>query len=654
MTYEVLKPSLDCLRQEYVLVQAWKKASNYIRYHNWYSDTLALDRATANLPEFIADTIEFLEDPKEWVSDPLRLVLAPKSQKWRVTKEQKWEPVESGDDKLRMRPLAHVSLRDQVVATAVMLCLANKVETEQQDPRINYERDELRKEVVSYGNRLFCDREEHELHHRWGSTKLYRSYFQDYRSFISRPTFVAESTVPKNGQRVIIIESDLDKFYDRVRPEVLAPALDRLKDNNEEPKFYNFAKRVLAWQWNTSDVKDIENYTEHSELDDFKRVALPQGLVASGFFANVVLLSFDQQLKRSFGKEIKRGLRLVDACRYVDDMRLVVTTDLAVGECKNAVEEWLQGLLNKKANGLLISKEKTEAVEFGASQRPIVRQSERMKRVQEAVSGPFGIAEGWVLLDMIQGLIRSQQDLDRKQSDSSWDFSPKSDVREERVARFAANRFRTTYRFIRPLFEDGQSAGESGKTDGEFGEIDRKSEEISVESELFFNGVGPHSRQELDEDAKEFALRIIERWTEDPSNVQLLCTGLDIWPDPETLREVLRLLRPYIYTSEGRQNRSKRQVAWYCLAELLRRGATETCIVDDKECLPNVADLNRYREILCAEAAKLVSPMLGTIPWYLRQQALLFLACYAPAAASIDRISPIAEIKEYHRLILFL
>ena len=138
MTYDILKPALDCLREEYVLVQAWKKTSNYIRYHNWYSDTLALDRATANLSEFISNTIKSLKAPERWKSDPLRLVLAPKSQKWSVSKDKKWELVESGKDKLRMRPLAHVSLRDQVVATAVMLCLANKVETQQQDPRFNF------------------------------------------------------------------------------------------------------------------------------------------------------------------------------------------------------------------------------------------------------------------------------------------------------------------------------------------------------------------------------------------------------------------------------------------------------------------------------------------------------------------------------------
>ena len=619
MTYDVLEPNLDCLHKEYVLVQAWKKTSNYIRYHNWYADTLALDRATANLPEFIAELMKSLEAPEKWENEPLRLVLAPKSQIWRVSANKTWEPAKDGDDKLRMRPLAHVNLREQVVATAVMLCLANRVETAQQDPRIKFEKTELRKRVVSYGNRLFCDKDEHELHHRWGLAKLYRSYYLDYRSFISRPTMVAERIVPKDGQRVIIIEADLDKFYDRVRPEMLMNALDTLKKDEEEQKFFDFAKKVLVWQWDESDKKDTVKYAKDSQLDDFKQVALPQGLVASGFFANVVLLAFDEQLKNNFGQEIKSGIRLEDACRYVDDLRLVVTTNRDVNECKTDVEEWLQSLLNGNANGLLVSEEKTEAVEFGASQRPIVRQSERMKRIQEAVSGPFGIAEGWVLLDMIQGLVRSQQDLSRTQSESNWDFSPKSDVREERVARFAANRFRATYRFIRPLFEDRPSASESGETVSE-------SEESDSESELFLNVVGPHSRQELDEDAKEFGLRLIERWIEDPSNVRLLWIGLDIWPDPEILKEILRLLKPYIYTREGRQNRKKRQVAWYCLAEVLRRGATETCIVDDKECLPKVADIKRYREILCAEATKLVSPKLTTIPWYLRQQAFLFLA----------------------------
>ena len=130
MNDECLRPSLELLCQEYVLIQAWKKTASYIRYHNWYSDTLALDRAAVNLPRFLADLTEHLKTPEQWSNDPLRLVPAPKSQQWRVNiSTRKWEPTRKGKDAVRLRPLAHVSLRDQVVATAVMLCLADRVET---------------------------------------------------------------------------------------------------------------------------------------------------------------------------------------------------------------------------------------------------------------------------------------------------------------------------------------------------------------------------------------------------------------------------------------------------------------------------------------------------------------------------------------------
>ena len=42
-------------------------------------------------------------------------------------------------------------------------------------------------------------------------------------------------------------------------------------------------------------------------------MALPQGLVASGFFANVVLLSFDEALRVAIGTEIAPGILLADS-----------------------------------------------------------------------------------------------------------------------------------------------------------------------------------------------------------------------------------------------------------------------------------------------------------------------------------------------------
>ena len=106
MVPEQLEPRLELLREEYVLVQAWKKTASYIRYHNWFSDTLALDRASVNLPVFLGELGERLQSSESWQNDPLRIVPAPKSQRWRA-REGVWEPVEKGVTSARLRPLAH-------------------------------------------------------------------------------------------------------------------------------------------------------------------------------------------------------------------------------------------------------------------------------------------------------------------------------------------------------------------------------------------------------------------------------------------------------------------------------------------------------------------------------------------------------------------
>lgn len=256
-----LSPSIDLLRQEFVLVQAWKKASAYIRSHNWYADTLELDLAAVNLPSFLAGLRKQLENPNQWTNSALRIVPAPKSQEWHIAAETKqWEPrpPPKGARKAvtKLRPLAHASLADQVVATAVMMCLADRVEALQGDPRTAIDGRALRKQVISYGNRLFCDNDAGMLSHRWGSSKLYRGYYQDYRRFLSRPDEVAGTL--DTGSRIVILQSDLRQFYDRVRPTLLAQKLDSLKHPGDDPAFFDFAKRLLDWRWDARDSREIE------------------------------------------------------------------------------------------------------------------------------------------------------------------------------------------------------------------------------------------------------------------------------------------------------------------------------------------------------------------------------------------------------------
>lgn len=636
MPVEWLEPKLDLLCQEYVLVQAWKKTASYIRYHNWFSDTLALDIAAVNLPSFLSEIRERLQSSQLWQNTPLRIVPAPKSQRW-IVKDECWEPVEKAAFS-RLRPLAHVDLADQVVASALMLCLADRVETLQGNPTGSISEVAKRKSVISYGNRLFCDTNGKMLRHRWGSTKLYRSFFHDYRTFLSRPEVANESIAHTEDKDVYVVHADLQQFYDRVRPNLLENALEQIRRKDDDPEFFSLAKSLLNWQWDARDQKEVHIYSEQAGLKDFARVALPQGLVASGFFANVVLLSFDQALKRSIGSQIADGVELEDACRYVDDMRILIKVNAGAdfSTVGSAVSGWLSQLLEQEAPGLALSPEKTQVAALSGDNRPLVRQSTKMSRIQAAVSGGIDALGGEDVLDGIQGLMRAQEALSES-DDNGWRFSPVPDVRDATVARFGAIRYRATFRSIRPLLQDDK-----------FGEF--KLAMNNPNSGEKFRAA--RTQQELDEDARAFALSLIHRWLNDPSNVRLLRIGLDLWPDATVLEDVLSKLRPF--TEVGGQRKAPRRVAWYCLSEILRAGATETGLVPDKEALPARANLTAYRNLLREEATRLVALSPQTIPWYLRQQALLFLAAFDPASAPIVLPGTNPETRHYREFILFL
>lgn len=634
MAQKYLEPRLDLLREEYVLVQAWKKAASHIRYHNWFSDTLALDRASVNLPTFIGELRERLESAEGWRNEPLRIVLAPKHQDWEV-QNGRWAPKRG--TKAKLRPLAHVDLVDQVVATALMLCLADQVETVQGDTRQRITDEESRKRVISYGNRLFCDDDKNgQLHHRWGAAKLYRAYFQDYRKFVSRPEVVSKSLA---AQRAYVIHTDIRQFYDRVRPQTLFNAIAQVRKPNDDPAFFSFLKSVLDWGWHAEDQGDIQQYAESAGIKDFTRVALPQGLVASGFFANIPLFAFDDAMRGAIGTEIGDGITLADFCRYVDDFRVVVTVapnmDCSSKCLKKIVFGWLSQVLKKETAGLELSCKKTEAASLNRDDRPLIRQSAKMNRIQSAVSGGFDALGGEEILAAIQGLMRSQEVLSAEK-DSHWRFSPVPDVRDQTVARFSAARYRATFRSIRPLLDAADTRDAS--------EIEGSDVALSGRSRAL------RTQRALDDDAKAFALDLIQRWVRDPSNVRLLRIGLDLWPDVKLLREILSLLEPF--TKQDERDASWRVVC-YCLAEILRAGATETGLVPDAELLPEDIDLAAYRQELSKEAARLMG--LGAkIPWYLRQQALLFLAAYNAAATPVSYAENESENQDYRALIQFL
>src|ERR1035437_1414350 len=120
MSEFTLRPTVDTLQQEYVLVQAWKKAHDYVRAHNWYADVLELDLSNTRLPQTLRSLQDDLKDHQALKPSLARLVLAPKSTPWEI-RHGEWNPKKGKEQKLR--PLAHLPIRDQTLATAFLLCM---------------------------------------------------------------------------------------------------------------------------------------------------------------------------------------------------------------------------------------------------------------------------------------------------------------------------------------------------------------------------------------------------------------------------------------------------------------------------------------------------------------------------------------------------
>ncbi len=107
--------------------------------------------------------------------------------------------------------------------------------------------------------------------------------------------------------------------------------------------------------------------------------------------------------------------------------------------------------------------------------------------------------------------------------------------------------------------------------------------------------------------------------------MRLLRVALDLNPESKTITTVLQLLDEYVGVNKKRG--TPRRVAWYCAAELLKAGATETGLVDDDDKLPTQVDLKSYQHAL-ADLAQDVVDRKTAFPWYVLQQAYLYLACF--------------------------
>ena len=638
---EQLEPRLTLLGEESVLIQAWKKTSSYIRSHNWFSDPLELDQTEVDLQRFLNDVGRQVQGAEHWKTDPLRLVPAPKASSWRVVErdgERIWGPAPhstasddprsepfaafpdeqepESDPTSFLRPLAHVSLRDQVVATAAMMCLANRVETHQGNPEIPPIDNASRSHVISYGHRLFCGSgSAPELRHRWGSKEMYRKFSTDYRSFLDRPKTVADEAMKQGvaeGESVYVVTCDLKRFYDRVSPSLMAQALRTFRLSEEEQPFFDFVATLLNWRWCASDYEEAQLLNGQEGPDS--PVVLPQGLASSGFWANIVLLDLDDAFQQIVAEQDLEAVRVLDVCRYVDDFCFVLKTRLEPQDAAETLENWLDAKLRVAAPFLEVNRAKTKIEEYGLPNRGVIRQSDKMNRIQTRVSGGFTALESDDLLDSLEGLIL-RFDSSPVSEEEPLEHAPRSDVPAATQARFAAGTARKVVRDSRVLLP------ERSFEDDLLGVLDARR----------------NTRNDLDQRTKALALSLISLWVRDPSHVRVFLTALDLWPAAGLLADILPLLRDRI----DREPRSgpEARVAEYCLAELLRVGASRTGFASDPDSLPADLDLPRYRQDLRQAALAVLGSPFPT-PWYLSQQALLFLLSFPQPDLDLEALVP--------------
>jgi hypothetical protein len=614
---------LEDLRQEYVLVQAWKKAHDYVRAHNWYADVLDLDLSNVRLPATVQNIQKELQNPETLCPHDARLVMAPKSTAWEVG-AQGWRPKKG--ERQRLRPLAHLSIRDQTIATAFLMCVADIVETAQGNPEWDFVKCR-EKGMVSYGHRLMVDGADDLLSYRWGNAVYYRGYYQDYQSFIRRPDEIIKHVFGRS-QNWAILSTDLSQFYDRVRPIWLFSKLESLCHGYATPEFLEAFRSFFCWKWHKNDVQSARRYAKSTDpvIEDFDELALPQGLAASGFFANVFLYDFDRAVLGCCSEHNGQKWHIVDYCRYVDDLRLVLRlsdgTRLSPQDLVGEVTDYLKPIAKTTAPGAELNEGKTKIL-FGRSvtSRTVVL-TDAMKDIQNRVSGTLDLAGGKETLEMIEGLLANEPEpspLAEDIKDRDPFFEVFHDVKDETIARFSANRFRRTFRLARQLAP------------------------ASVPEHVRAYAL---TQDDLDNRAAYFAQRLIWKWMRDPSNVRLLRVSLDLFPNPEAAKHIVEVLKPHL---EGQSRKAVRKVAEYCAAELFMAATTELGLRVDESQRPAASNPDETQRIF-SDLATYVIKERSRFSWYLVQQALLLLAVTGRNEALQYRGTSLPEWRHYLQL----
>ena len=685
--YRFLAPKGKYLADTVVLAQAWKKTQHYVRRHNWYADGLELDVAMANLEQCLEDWAAAITK-KSFQTDAMRLVPAPKNARWEFKPPPQemtanlfdtsfnfddlgpqptfgdWAPCEprkksetAEEITQKLRPLAHLTLREQTLATTVMMCLAEAVETAQGNPSSKDENYS----TVSFGSRLQCrwtkTSETERAEFSWGNKSSYRKYFQDYRSFLARPrnACAEASSSLSRGQDLYVVSLDIKSFFDLIDITALIGELKRIesehcrrfslpKDQWSSKLFWVRVARILDWHWHEAD-QWLAPLIHEGETA--LKSGLPQGLMASGFLANAYMLGFDTamtQLVRSAIDESENVI-FIDYCRYVDDLRLVVAAPRrSSGAGQEAILKGLEDFVNQQLQAhcerigasqnqrLQLSKSKSEITAYRAATAS-GSLSNLMEMLNSELSGPFDFESLTQAAGGLEGLLWMGEQIDAAEPvhsrlKLSAIAAPPSEVRDDTLKRFVASRLAQSLRQRLAMTAPGG---------------------IDSDDELLKDLVA--EGRAIAHEFEATARKLIKCWSENPSLALLLRTGFDLFPHPRLLLPVLEALSVKLFANtlyDSLEDLRQIHAAEYVAADLLRAGCQETGGRPAEE-YPDGVDIDGYREELAAFAQRLVVERDGT-PWYLLQQATLFLTVMGDFSLNASVAMDTPELSEHRTL----
>lgn len=611
-----LKPEFKFLSDKAVIVQAWKKAHEYIRRHNWYSDTLDLDVSCIELDALYEEihSLFSAERYKRYRPDPMRVIPAPKScSGWTIEDGQ----FVCDEEKLSLRPLAHLTIKDQTISMLFLMCLANIIENRQGRP-IRYGTHSINS-AVSYGNRLLCSWDFDESQSDicgtflWGNAETYDRYYLDYQAFISRPgDFLSEyckSAPEENAYYTVTV--DLSRCYDRIiRKELLAKIRQECANAKIDEDFFTALAKSFGWRWDACDAELLNSYQEQlNELapndDGWIRGAtgIPQGLVAGGFYANIYLLQLDDRFRELIrsGRSARiadTDVVILDYCRYVDDMRIVVSCNHKVWDCKgfkDAFCKWIQQLLDELAKGQVVNSEKVAVIEYvGSNARSFAE--EQIAEIKNCASGPMDAKSAWELLKLNRSLWPADnacRDEDPIVVGDMVVSGVMSKIKDDTLERFVASNWRRAYNRLSSFLLDNSQNEKSRCV------VDRN-----------------FSLRILNRQTDVFCDQIFRRWTRDPSKIRILRIAFDMRPDAKKAKAVIQLAMGLV-----RQGGVRQAYGYYILSELFRAGVTETGF--SRKRIDQIKQVDRYRKVLLAGLADIVSGSKN-LPWYLAHQLIMF------------------------------